>query len=195
MAPTNNAVHTEQIVKDITSTTLCSYQIAHKYSLTKMTVDRIARTHLGDEIYQKKEQLALEHLKGDFLKLKSQGLSINNIGQKLGLSKASAFNLSKNFESEAANSEEVFQIESIPPFFDSQINTLPQVVAVAPEVTEPEEPEIKKEIPVSPYKPVNKVQHQKKEYSVIRIKGLQISFDASLEGMDVTISKVLKALQ
>ena len=46
MAPTNNAVHTEQIVKDITSTTLCSYQIAHKYSLTKMTVDRIARTHL-----------------------------------------------------------------------------------------------------------------------------------------------------
>ena len=57
------------------------------------------------------------------------------------------------------------------------------------------EPEIKKEIPVSPYKPVNKVQHQKKEYSVIRIKGLQISFDASLEGMDVTISKVLKALQ
>ena len=78
---------------------------------------------------------------------------------------------------------------------DSQINTLPQVVAVAPEVTEPEEPEIKKEIPVSPYKPVNKVQHQKKEYSVIRIKGLQISFDASLEGMDVTISKVLKALQ
>lgn len=57
------------------------------------------------------------------------------------------------------------------------------------------QPEIKKEIPVSPYKPVNKVQHQKKEYSVIRIKGLQISFDASLEGMDVTISKVLKALQ
>ena len=45
-----------------------------------MTVDRIARTHLGDEIYQKKEQLALAHLKGDFLKLKSQGLSINNIG-------------------------------------------------------------------------------------------------------------------
>uniref|UniRef100_UPI00402A9E83 hypothetical protein n=1 Tax=Succinivibrio sp. TaxID=2053619 RepID=UPI00402A9E83 len=73
MAPASNAVHTEQIVKDITSTTLCSYLIAHKYSLTKMTVDRIARTHLGDEIYQKKELLALEHLKGDFLKLKSQG--------------------------------------------------------------------------------------------------------------------------
>ncbi len=60
MAPASNAVHIEQSVKDITSTILCSYQIAHKYSLTKMTVDRIARTHLGDEICQKKEQLALE---------------------------------------------------------------------------------------------------------------------------------------
>lgn len=73
MAPASNAVHTEQIVKDITSTTLCLYQIAHKYSLTKMTVDRIARTHLVDEIYQKKEQLALEHLKGDFSKIKVTG--------------------------------------------------------------------------------------------------------------------------
>lgn len=67
MAPSNNAVHTEQIVRDITGSILCSYQIAHKYGLTKMTVDRIAKTHLGEEIYQKKEHLALEHLKEDFL--------------------------------------------------------------------------------------------------------------------------------
>ncbi|MGN0902103.1 MAG: hypothetical protein ACI4M9_02350 [Succinivibrio sp.] len=195
MSPTNNVVHTEQIVKDITSTALCSYQIAHKYNLTKMTVDRIARTHLGEQIYQKKEHLALEHLKGDFLKLRSQGFSINNIGQKLGLSKASAFNLSKKFESEANNSEEVIQIDSIPPFIDTQINALPQVVTIASESTVHEESKIKKDIPESPYRPVHKVPYQKKEYSVIRLKGLQISFDASIEGMDETISKVLKALQ
>lgn len=29
MAPSNNAVHTEQIVRDITGSVLCSYQIAH----------------------------------------------------------------------------------------------------------------------------------------------------------------------
>lgn len=116
MAPSNNAVHTEQIVRDITGSILCSYQIAHKYGLTKMTVDRIARTHLGEEIYQKKEHLALELLKEEFFKLKSQGLSIHNIGLKLGLSKASSFNLAKRFEGEGCDScdDEVIQIESIP---------------------------------------------------------------------------------
>ena len=48
-----------------------------------MTVDRIARIHLGEGIYQKKEHLALEHLKEEFFKLKSQELSIHNIGIKL----------------------------------------------------------------------------------------------------------------
>ena len=204
MAPSNNAVHTEQIVRDITGSILCSYQIAHKYGLTKMTVDRIARTHLGEEIYQKKEHLALEHLKEEFFKLKSQGLSIHNIGLKLGLSKASSFNLAKRFEGEGCdNCDEVIQIESIPQFSDAQIEVKPQVVsepAAASEVyenssKEPSEGELKKEISVVPYKPREKTPYSKKEYSVIRLKGLQISFDASLEGMDVTIAKVLKALQ
>lgn len=31
MAPSNNAVYTEQIVRDITGSVLCSYQIAHLY--------------------------------------------------------------------------------------------------------------------------------------------------------------------
>lgn len=205
MAPANNAVHTEQIVHDITGSILCSYQIAHKYGLTKMTVDRIARTHLGEEIYQKKEHLALEHLKEEFFKLKSQGLSIHNIGIKLGLSKASSFNLARRFEGEVCDScdDDVIQIESIPQFSDAQIEVKPQVVSeptAASEVyenssKEPSEGEFKKEVSVVPYKPKEKTPYSKKEYSVIRLKGLQISFDASLEGMDVTIAKVLNALQ
>lgn len=206
MAPANNAVHTEQIVRDITGSILCSYQIAHKYGLTKMTVDRIARTHLGEEIYQKKEHLALEHLKEEFFKLKSQGLSIHNIGLKLGLSKASSFNLARRFEGEGCdNCDDVIQIESIPQFCDTQIEVKSQMTVSAPAVTpevrehssckEPSEEELKKEVSVVPYKPKEKTPYSKKEYSVIRLKGLQISFDASLEGMDVTIAKVLKALQ
>lgn len=188
---------------------LCSYQIAHKYGLTKMTVDRIARTLLGEEIYQKKEHLALEHLKEEFFKLKSQGLSIHNIGIKLGLSKASSFNLARRFEGECCDScdncDEVIQIESIPQFCDTQIEVKSQMTVSAPAVTpevrahisckEPSEGEFKKEVSVVPYKPKEKTPYSKKENSVIRLKGLQISFDASLEGMDVTIAKVLKALQ
>ena len=35
MTSPKNPVHTEQIVKDITGSTLCSYQIAQKYKITK----------------------------------------------------------------------------------------------------------------------------------------------------------------
>ena len=131
------AVHTEQIVRDITGSILCSNQIAHKYALTKMTVDRIARIHLGEEIYQKKEHLTLEHLKGEFLKLKSQGLSIHNIWIKLGLSKANSFNLARRFEGEGCDScdDDVIQIESIPQFCDTQIEVKSQVTVSAPAVT------------------------------------------------------------
>ena len=137
MAPSNNAVHTVQIVRDITGSVLCSYQIAHKYGLTKMTVDRTARIHLGEEIYQKKVHLALEHLKEEFLKLKSQGLSIHNIGIKLGLSKVSSFNLARRFEGEGCDScdDDVIQIESIPQFCDTQIEVKSQMTVSAPAVT------------------------------------------------------------
>ena len=111
MTSPKNPVHTEQIVKDITGSTLCSYQIAQKYKITKMTVDRIARTHLGDSLYQKKEEMALEHLKAEFLKLKSQGMSLNNIENQI-------------------NTSEVIQIESLAP-----LEALPPVASV-PDTTD-----------------------------------------------------------
>ena len=32
---------TKNIIKDITTTQLCSYQLGHKYKLSKITIDRI----------------------------------------------------------------------------------------------------------------------------------------------------------
>lgn len=129
MISPKNPVHTEQIVKDITGSTLCSYQIAQKYKITKMTVDRIARTHLGDSLYQKKEEMALEHLKAEFLKLKSQGMSLNNIGEKLCISKSCAYKFGQAFENQI-NTSEVIQIESLAP-----LEALPPVASV-PDTTD-----------------------------------------------------------
>ena len=181
MISPKNPVHTEQIVKDITGSTLCSYQIAQKYKITKMTVDRIARTHLGDSLYQKKEEMALEHLKAEFLKLKSQGMSLNNIGEKLCISKSCAYKFGQAFENQI-NTSEVIQIESLAP-----LEALPPVASV-PDTTD------EKDICIMPPGHQTK-SYQKKEFSVIRIKGLQISFDASATGIDEVIAKVLKALQ
>ena len=191
MTSPKNPVHTEQIVKDITGSTLCSYQIAQKYKITKMTVDRIARTHLGDSLYQKKEEMALEHLKAEFLKLKSQGMSLNNIGEKLCISKSCAYKFGQAFENQI-NTSEVIQIESLAP-----LEALPPVASV-PDTTDEKDICIMppgQNFPVSEGKFHQTKSQQKKEFSVIRIKGLQISFDASATGIDEVIAKVLKALQ
>ena len=102
--------------------------------------------------------------------------------------------LARRFEGEGCDScdDDVIQIESIPQFCDTQIEVKSQMTVSAPAVT----PEARahsscKEtsedaVSVVPYKPKEKKPYPKKEYSVIRLKGLQISFDASLEGMDIT---------
>ena len=49
---------TKNIIKDITTTQLCSYQLGHKYKLGKITIDRIGREQLGTDIYSRSESLA-----------------------------------------------------------------------------------------------------------------------------------------
>ena len=46
---------TREIIKDITTSTLSAYQLGHKYKLSKMTIDRIGREHLGTDIYSRRE--------------------------------------------------------------------------------------------------------------------------------------------
>ncbi|MDY5904439.1 MAG: hypothetical protein SPJ72_04980, partial [Succinivibrio sp.] len=41
---------------------LSSYQIAYKYNTTRATIGKLGKAHLGDNIFRKKEELAMEKL-------------------------------------------------------------------------------------------------------------------------------------
>ena len=51
---------TQLIVNDIANSQLSSYQIAYRYHISKTSVDHIGRSHLGDSLYDQKEQLACQ---------------------------------------------------------------------------------------------------------------------------------------
>ena len=74
---------TQLIVNDIANSQLSSYQIAYKYHISKTSVDHIGRSHLGDSLYDQKEQLACQKLNEDIQTLKDQGLSSNKIGIRM----------------------------------------------------------------------------------------------------------------
>ncbi|SFS40591.1 hypothetical protein SAMN02910357_00579 [Succinivibrio dextrinosolvens] len=77
----------KNIVKDIITSQLSSYQIAYKYHLSKNTIDRLGLSHLGEVIYNQKEKLAFEALIEQIKVLKNQGFSVTKMYEHLGISK------------------------------------------------------------------------------------------------------------
>ncbi len=111
---------TREIIKDITTSTLSAYQLGHKYKLSKMTIDRIGRDHLGTDIYSRREKLAFASLCAQIKELRDRNYSLSSIADQLGISKSSIFDISKKMKSQASeefssaekNEVQVISIES-----------------------------------------------------------------------------------
>lgn len=82
---------TREIIKDITTSTLSAYQLGHKYKLSKMTIDRIGREHLGTDIYSRREKLAFASLCALIKDFRDRNYSLTSIADQLGISKSSIF--------------------------------------------------------------------------------------------------------
>lgn len=67
----------KNIVKDITTSQLSSYQIAYKYHLSKNSIDRLGISHLGEVIYNQKEKFAFEALIEQIKEIKKTGTLCN----------------------------------------------------------------------------------------------------------------------
>lgn len=91
---------TREIIKDITTSTLSAYQLGHKYKLSKMTIDRIGREHLGTDIYSRREKLAFESLCALIKEFRDRNYSLTSIADQLGISKSSIFEISKKIKSQ-----------------------------------------------------------------------------------------------
>ena len=109
-----------EIIKDITTSTLSAYQLGQKYKLSKMTIDRIGRDHLGTDIYSRREKLAFASLCAQIKELSDRNYSLTSIADQLGISKSSIFDISKKMKSQASeeatsaedNEVQVISIES-----------------------------------------------------------------------------------
>lgn len=93
---------TREIIKDITTSTLSAYQLGHKYKLSKMTIDRIGREHLGTDIYSRREKLAFESLCALIKEFRDRNYSLTSIADQLGISKSSIFEISKKIKSQTS---------------------------------------------------------------------------------------------
>lgn len=93
----------KNIIKDITTTQLCSYQLGHKYKLSKITIDRIGREHLGTEIYSRRESTAFASMNKQITELRSKSYTMSAIAEDLGVSKSNIFTICQKIDREREN--------------------------------------------------------------------------------------------
>ena len=136
---------TREIIKDITTSTLSAYQLGHKYKLSKMTIDRIGREHLGTDIYSRREKLAFASLCAQIKEFRDRNYSLTSIADQLGISKSSIFDISKKIKSQTT--------EEATPAEDNEV----QVISIEPKI------EADSKLPASPSTtPVAKEEHPAK---------------------------------
>lgn len=136
---------TREIIKDITTSTLSAYQLGHKYKLSKMTIDRIGREHLGTDIYSRREKLAFASLCALIKDFRDRNYSLTSIADQLGISKSSIFDIIKKIKSQTT--------EEATPAEDNEV----QVISIEPKI------ETDSKLPASPFTtPVAKEEHPAK---------------------------------
>ena len=113
---------TREIIKDITTSTLSAYQLGHKYKLSKMTIDRIGREHLGTDIYSRREKLAFASLCALIKDFRDRNYSLTSIADQLGISKSSIFDIIKKIKSQTT--------EEATPAEDNEV----QVISIEPKI-------------------------------------------------------------
>ena len=139
---------TREIIKDITTSTLSAYQLGHKYKLSKMTIDRIGREHLGTDIYSRREKLAFASLCAQIKEFRDRNYSLTSIADQLGISKSSIFDISKKIKSQSSQTT-----EEATPAEDNEV----QVISIEPKI------ETDSKLPASPFTtPVAKEEHPAK---------------------------------
>lgn len=87
-----------QIINDLATSQLSSYQIAYKYKVKQKTVESLGISNLGEQIYKQKEELAISKLYSDINELSDEGQSRTQIAQKLGLYNSTSYQLIKKAE-------------------------------------------------------------------------------------------------
>lgn len=203
---------TREIIKDITTSTLSAYQLGHKYKLSKMTIDRIGREHLGTDIYSRREKLAFASLCAQIKEFRDRNYSLTSIADQLGISKSSIFDISKKIKSQTteeatpAEDNEV-QVISIEPKIeaDSKLLASPFTTPVAKE----EHPAKSERFDTRNYhrwapqrnnyhstRPMQRLKNSRSPHGYIKIcfKDIQITFNPAQKEAEDVITRILSGI-
>ena len=203
---------TREIIKDITTSTLSAYQLGHKYKLSKMTIDRIGREHLGTDIYSRREKLAFASLCALIKDFRDRNYSLTSIADQLGISKSSIFDIIKKIKSQTteeatpAEDNEV-QVISIEPKIeaDSKLLASPSPTPVAKE----EHPAKTERFDTRNYnrwapqrnnhhstRPMQRLKNSRSPHGYIKIcfKDIQITFNPAQKEAEDVITRILSGI-
>lgn len=199
---------TKNIIKDITTTQLCSYQLGHKYKLGKITIDRIGREHLGTEIYSRRERLAFDSMCKQIIELRFKSLTMSAIAEYLGISKSSIFTICQKIDREtekkSAVADNEVQIISIASKTDEAVNA-PSKLPSAPII---DDAHVKSEsLTREPYhrwttqrnhRYSNRIRgdynHRNNGYIKIQFKDIQITFNPAQPEAEEVITRILSGI-
>lgn len=199
---------TKNIIKDITTTQFSSYQLGHKYKLSKITIDRIGREHLGKDIYSRREKLAFANLRKQILELRSRDHTMSSIAENLGISKSSIFVICKNIDrgaehnSTVSDEVQVISIESK----ENRTSELPAKITSAP-VTR-KEPSLKSDFSASDsrshcypqknqrysFRTKGEYYRRKQGYIKIQFNDIQITFSPSQPEAEKVVTRILSSI-
>ena len=203
---------TREIIKDITTSTLSAYQLGHKYKLSKMTIDRIGREHLGTDIYSRREKLAFESLCALIKEFRDRNYSLTSIAHQLGISKSSIFEISKKIKSQTSeeatpaedNEVQVISIEHKIEA-DSKLPASPSTTPVAKE----EHPATTERFNIRNYhrwapqrnnhhsiRPRQRLKNSRSPHGYIKIcfKDIQITFNPAQKEAEDVITRILSGI-
>ena len=179
---------TKEIINLIATSNLCSYQIAYKLGINKRTIDKIGKEHLGPDIYNNKEKLALKKLSQEYMDGRKSGLGLYKLAEKLQVAKSTLFRIATNFPPVASsNNVQIISIEHPENNIENDFSDIES--HPAPYTDYHKENEYRKSFRHRSFN------DRKNEYAKLCINGVQISFNPLQENISQTISKIISVLQ
>lgn len=190
----HNPQKTKNIIKDITTTELSSYQIAYKYNTTRATIGKLGKAHLGDNIFRKKEELAMEKLCSQIREYQAQNMSVAKIAETLGIARSTMFRIIERLPKHEApeDKDETVKIISIE---HPEKNLIEERAAPLPSPLANKGFHEQREYHSGYYRRAGRKSYPHRRYAKIELKGIQILFDEELDNVAETISKILNILQ
>ena len=212
---------TQSIIKDFTTTKLCTYQIAQKYRLNQRSIKSVIIKNIGADVFRIKEHLAYDNLISEIRQRLAANDSAGQIALDLGLSRSTCFAIIKKITDASENSALDADLQLIPDDNEvcqknsdsPQASTEPEKVSPqeqnsSPKIIQIENKDSPRAAPLpAPYYHRNYPYYRRRPYRnfsgdadnsrrmiSVNINGFFIRFDSSQKGANELLNKIIAVI-